>query len=99
MSLLTSVIGAVSGQPAEGAGANPLVGLLGNLFTQSGGLQGMMGKFSEAGLGNVFSSWVGTGQNQPITAEQIQQVLGSDQVKALAAKLGIDPAQVSQLIT
>jgi uncharacterized protein YidB (DUF937 family) len=92
---MDTVTGKTSGSTTE---ANPLVGLLGNLFTQSGGLQGMMSKFSQAGLGNVFSSWVGTGQNQPIAPEQIQQVLGSDQVKALAAKLGIDPTQVSQLM-
>ncbi len=99
MSLLDNVMNTVTGKTSGTTPeANPLVGLLGNLFTQSGGLQGMMSKFSDAGLGNVFSSWVGTGQNQPIGADQIQQVLGSDQVKALAAKLGIDPAQVSQLI-
>lgn len=99
MSLLDTVMDTVTGKTSgTTTEANPLVGLLGNLFTQSGGLQGMMSKFSQAGLGNVFSSWVGTGQNQPIAPEQIQQVLGSDQVKALAAKLGIDPTQVSQLM-
>ena len=99
MSLLDTVMDTVTGKTSGSTTeANPLVGLLGNLFTQSGGLQGMMSKFSQAGLGNVFSSWVGTGQNQPIAPEQIQQVLGSDQVKALAAKLGIDPTQVSQLM-
>ena len=92
---MDTVTGKISGTTTE---ANPLVGLLGSLFTQSGGLQGMMSKFSQAGLGNVFSSWVGTGQNQPINPDQIQQVLGSDQVKALAAKLGIDPTQVSRLM-
>jgi uncharacterized protein YidB (DUF937 family) len=99
MSLLNSVMDTVTGKTSgTTTEANPLVGLLGSLFTQSGGLQGMMSKFSQAGLGNVFSSWVGTGQNQPINPDQIQQVLGSDQVKALAAKLGIDPTQVSRLM-
>ena len=99
MSLLDTVMDTVTGKTSgTTTEANPLVGLLGNLFTQSGGLQGMMSKFSEAGLGNVFSSWVGTGQNQPINPDQIQEVLGSDQVKALAAKLGIDPTEVSQLM-
>ena len=98
MSLLDTVMDTVSGKAATATETNPLVGMLGNIFTQSGGLQGMMNKFNQAGLGGVFSSWVGTGQNQPITSDQIQQVLGSDQVKALAAKLGIDPAQVSQMM-
>src|SRR5258707_9409401 len=98
MSLLDTVMDTVTGKTSgTTTEANPLVGLLGNLFPQSGGLQGMMSKFSQAGLGNVFSSWVGTGQNQPIDPDQIQKVLGSDQVKALAAKFGIDPAQFTQL--
>jgi uncharacterized protein YidB (DUF937 family) len=56
-----------------------------------GGLPGLLQSFHEKGLGDVFSSWVGTGQNLPISAEQIQSVLGSDQVKQLAAKAGISP--------
>ena len=89
----------MSGKPEEGAtGANAVIGIIGPLLTQSGGLEGLMNKFSQAGLGNMFSAWVSTGPNPPISAQQIQQVLGSDQVKALAAKLGIDPAQASQVV-
>ena len=98
MSLLDTVMDTVSGKTGTTPQTNPLVGLIGNIFTQSGGLQGMMTKFNQAGLGGVFSSWVGTGQNQPITSEQIQQILGSDQVKALAGQLGMDPAQISRLM-
>ena len=43
----------------------------------------------------VGTSWVGTGQNLPISAEQIQHVLGSEQVKELAAKAGISPEAAS----
>jgi uncharacterized protein YidB (DUF937 family) len=38
------------------------------------------------------------GENQPISSDQIQNALGSDQVKALAAKMGIDPAQASNFL-
>jgi uncharacterized protein YidB (DUF937 family) len=58
---------------------------------QPGGLQGLVQNFHDKGLGAVASSWVGSGQNQPISSDQIHQVLGSDQVKALAAKAGISP--------
>jgi uncharacterized protein YidB (DUF937 family) len=98
MSLLDSVISAVSGKTDGQNQANPLIGVLGGLLTQSGGVQGLMDKFSQGGLGNIFSSWVGTGANQAISADQIQNVLGSDKIKALAAKLGIDPNQASQLM-
>jgi uncharacterized protein YidB (DUF937 family) len=98
MGLLDSILGAVSGQSGASGGANQLVGVLGGLLQQSGGLQGLMNKFSQAGQGNTFSSWVGTGQNQSISSDQIQNVLGSEQVKALAAKLGIDPNQASSFL-
>jgi uncharacterized protein YidB (DUF937 family) len=65
---------------------------------QSGGLQGLANKFSQEGHGDIFSSWVGVGENQPISSSQIQNVIGSDQVKALAAKMGADPAQASNFL-
>jgi uncharacterized protein YidB (DUF937 family) len=75
-----------------GGTSNPLAsGLLQMIQNQPGGLQGLMQNFHDKGLGAVASSWVGTGQNQPISSDQIHQVLGSDQVKALAAKAGISP--------
>jgi uncharacterized protein YidB (DUF937 family) len=69
--------------------------VLGGLLAQSGGLQGLANKFAQSGQGNAFQSWVGMGENQPIAGNQIQNALGSDQVNALAAKMGIDPAQAS----
>ena len=42
-----------------------------------------------------MSSWIGTGQNQSISASQVQSVLGSDAVKQLAARMGISPDAVS----
>jgi len=47
-------------------------------------------------------SWIGTGANQPISADQIHQVFGSDAVKELAAKVGLSPdvlaAKLSQVL-
>lgn len=98
MGLLDSVIGAMSGKTGEAGGAAALVGVVGTLLEQNGGLQGLANKFSQGGAGNAFASWVGTGENQAISTDQIQKVLGSDQVRALAAKMGIDPAQASTLL-
>lgn len=73
-----------------GGSSNPLAtGLLQAIQNQPGGLQGMMQMFHDKGLGGIASSWVGTGQNLPISADQIQHVLGCEQVQALAAKAGI----------
>jgi uncharacterized protein YidB (DUF937 family) len=98
MGLLDSVLGAMAGKGDAAGGANQLVGILGGLLQQSGGLQGLMNKFSQGGQANTFASWVGMEENQPISADQIQKVLGSGQVNALATKMGIDPAQASQFL-
>ena len=95
MGLLESILGAGSGKTEGSGGAAQLVGVLGALLAQSGGLQGLANKFAQSGQGNAFQSWVGMGENETISSNQVQNVLGSEQVKALASKMGIDPAQAS----
>lgn len=63
-----------------------------------GGFSGLVQTFHEKGLGGIVASWVGTGANQTITAEQIQSVLGNQYVKEFAAKAGIPPEQASAKI-
>ena len=65
----------------------------------SGGLTGLVNTFNQKGLGDLVSSWISTGRNLPISAEQIQSVLGSSQVQALAAKAGISPEMASSAIS
>jgi len=98
MGLFDSILGAVSGKTEGSGGAAQLIGVLGGLLAQSGGLEGLANKFAQSGQGSAFQSWVGVGENQPISNNQIQNVLGSEQVNALAAKMGIDPAQASNFL-
>lgn len=98
MALLDSILSAVTAKTDASSGANPLIGVLGGLLAQSGGLQGLADKFLRHGQGDTFSSWVGMGENQAISTDQVQQVLGSEQVRGLAAKMGVDPDQASQFL-
>ena len=98
MGLFDSMLGAVTGKTDGSGGGAELMGVLGGLLAQSGGLQGLASKFAQSGHGNAFQSWVGMGENQPVSGSAIQNALGSDQVKALAAKMGIDPAQASAFL-
>ncbi len=61
-----------------------------------GGLQGLVGKFKAAGLGNLADSWVAQGPNSTVSPAQLQQVFSADQLRAFAQKLGIDPDQATQ---
>jgi len=63
-----------------------------------GGLSAIVAKLQQAGLGDQVKSWIGNGQNLPITADQLQQVLGSDTVKQLAAKFNIPLDQITQIL-
>jgi len=67
MGLLDSILGAASGKTDASGEANPLIGILGGLLAQSGGLQGLASKFAQSGQGNAFKSWVGMGENQPVS--------------------------------
>ena len=63
-----------------------------------GGLSAIVAKLQQGGLGDQVRSWIGNGQNLPITAEQLQQVLGSDIAKQLAAKFNIPLDQLSKVL-
>src|SRR5215813_9497697 len=91
MGLLDSILGAASGQTGATGEANPLIGIISSL-------QGLASKFMQSGQGNAFQSWVGMGENQPVSSGQIQNALGSEQVKAIAARLGVDPAVASNFL-
>jgi uncharacterized protein YidB (DUF937 family) len=98
MGLLDSILKAVSGRAETSSEGNQLLGILSGLLAQSGGLQGLASKFSQSGQGDAFSSWVGMGENQPVSSNQIQEALGSDQIRAIATKMGVDPNLASQFL-
>ena len=63
-----------------------------------GGLNAIVAKLQQAGLGDQVKSWVGNGQNLPITAEQLQEALGSDTAKQLAARFNIPIDQLGKVL-
>src|SRR5574343_793945 len=95
MGLLDSVVGALGG--GQSAGGNGLLEVAMQLLNnpQTGGLGGLLPYFQQGGLGEVVNSWVSTGQNLPISAEQLQSVLGGAQLQNIAAQLSISPEQAS----
>ena len=90
MSLLDNLAGALGGR-----NNNLVSSALELLQNHPGGLTGMMQSFRQGGLGDVISSWVGTGQNLPISADQIQRVLGSGVLQQFAERAGISTQDAS----
>ncbi|KAF0814771.1 hypothetical protein IGB42_00826 [Andreprevotia sp. IGB-42] len=94
-----SLLDQLGGLFGQGDGQEGVAGSLSQLLEQQGGLSGLISKFQQGGLGEVAQSWISSGQNLPISAEQIQSVLGSDAVTSIARKLGIDPAQAADQLS
>jgi uncharacterized protein YidB (DUF937 family) len=63
-----------------------------------GGLNAIVAKLQQAGFGEQVKSWIGNGQNLPITADELKQVLGSDTVKQLAARFNIPVDQITEIL-
>ena len=96
MGLLDSVAGAVLGKLGGQQGGMAQIAL--DMFNQNGGLSGVLDKFKAGGLGDAAASWVGKGENLPVSAEQISSVLGSGAIADMAAKFGISPETLSAQI-
>lgn len=64
----------------------------------SGSLTNIVQGFSKAGLGDIVSSWVGTGQNLPISAEQLKQGLGAGPLAQLAQSSGLSEGSTASAL-
>lgn len=86
--VLGSVLGGNEQGTQSGAG-NMLQEILQMLQGQQGGLGGLVAQFQQAGLGDQVKSWISTGSNLPINADQLKAALGDDTVASIASKLGM----------
>jgi uncharacterized protein YidB (DUF937 family) len=89
---LGSVLGGLAGGNQAQSG-NLLLQLALSLLQQNGGLEGVLGKLRQGGLGQEADSWVSTGQNMNISADQLQQIFGSSTMRDLASQLGMPEEQ------
>ena len=76
-------------------GSNPLLQIALQLLQQNGGLQGVLGKFQQAGYGDQAQSWIGTGQNMPIDAGALSQIFGHGQLGQIAQQLGVSQEEAA----
>lgn len=94
MSLFDQVLGALGGVSGQGQASVP-VALMELLASHEGGLGGFLQKFESAGLGQTVQSWIGAGQNLPISPEMIHQVMGSAMMQQLAQRTGLPLDQLA----
>ena len=94
--VLGGVLGQMGGQSAQPQQGNALLAMAMQLLQNyPGGLQGLLAQFAKAGMGQQAQSWVGTGQNMPISAEDLMKVLGQGQLQAIGQQHGLAPQDMA----
>jgi uncharacterized protein YidB (DUF937 family) len=91
MGMLDGLLGGI-----VGAG---VVTAVNGIIEKHGGLQGVVSEFERNGLGPTIQSWVGTGPNQSISAEQIHKVLGPDLLRQLSERSGVPVQELAQKLS
>lgn len=104
MGLLDGLLGnLMGGGNSGGSGSNPLLQIAmqmlanrggggaggGGALDSMGGLGGIVSAFQKGGLGHLADSWVGTGENLPVSGDQLTEVLGADKIGQIASQLGM----------
>src|SRR5260221_8095722 len=64
--------------------------------TIGSGATDMFNKLKDSSIGEQFQSWIGKGENKPVTADQVTEALGADQINKIAEKTGTTPEQAAQ---
>ncbi len=91
MGLFDGVLGGI-----VGAGMATVVN---GILEKHGGVQGVINEFEQNGFGQTVRSWVGTGPNDPITASDIQRVIGPDLLQTLSAKSGLSQQDLAERLS
>jgi uncharacterized protein YidB (DUF937 family) len=109
MSILSTLTGALEGAPntrsstpgginlgsaaTSGALISEVISMIQN---RPGGLAGMLQSFQQGGLGHIFQSWIGSGQNLPLSPDQLHSTVGSEWISKIVQATGLPQAQVEQ---
>ncbi len=99
-----SMIQGNSDDATTGIDTDKITGALSSIFGGNGeegglDLSSIVSNLSNGNLGEVIGSWIGNGENAPIDAEQVTELLGSDKVEAFANELGVNVDSAKQALS
>lgn len=94
---LTGALGGVGGSSGGGQGdlLNAVIAMLGP-NAPGGGLAGLVSRLQQGGLGEAVNSWISTGPNLPVSADQLSGALGAETLGPLAQQLGLSHGDLAQ---
>lgn len=97
---MSDIFGSILGSALRGftgqAGAAGLPAILSQLFakTDLGSVGGLLQQLQQSGLGPQVASWLGNGQNLPVSVDQLKNALGDQRLRQLATQLGLPVDQL-----
>jgi uncharacterized protein YidB (DUF937 family) len=87
--LLGNVLGGMAGGGQSPQGGNQLIQVALQMLQQNGGIEGLLARMQQAGYGQQAQSWIGTGQNMPISPDALSQIFGQGELGQIAQQLGL----------
>lgn len=96
---LDDILKSVTGGEGNSQGGGLMDSIMGLVGGNSKGLGGLVEKFTSGGLGDIVGSWIGKGENKPVSPDQISNVLGDGKIAEIAKKAGLDPKTASSKIS
>ena len=89
--LAGQVVGSLGAQKQDSVSQSDLLGGVMSMINSAGGLPAILQHLQASGLGDQVASWIGTGSNHPVSANQIEEALGADHIAQVAQQAGIAP--------
>lgn len=102
--MLDKIIGSVlsnmlAGSSNSGNATGSIVtDVLGSLIRQQGGMEGIFNQLQKGGLDDLLNSWIGTEQNQPMHANQVNDVFGDEAISNVAQQAGVEQSQAQDIL-
>lgn len=99
--MLSNILGSVASSILNNGNNNQSVAiqLIQVLLQSQGGIEGIIKRFQESGLEEILKSWISTDEkNQPISANQVVEVVGQENMSQAAEKVGVSELDASNLL-
>ena len=99
--MLSNILGSVASSILNNGNNNQSVAiqLIQVLLQSQGGIEGIIKRFQESGLEGILKSWISTDEkNQPISANQVVEVIGQENMSQAAEKVGVSELDASNVL-
>jgi uncharacterized protein YidB (DUF937 family) len=83
----------------KGRSGQDLLGNVNQFVENEGGFNSLLEKFNSSGLGHKVDSWVGTGENEKLSADELKSALGDESISRVAGNLGVSKDEAAERLS